>query len=667
MRSHQHQVTLMVVILLILLTACAPTTSQPEAQATEVTTGPSATSTPQAPTVTATTPPSATPTVEPSATPSPLPTSTPTPAESSIKEIFDNISPSVAFIETEDGTGSGVLIEEGYLVTNAHVVWPYNEVRVVFPDGTEFADAHVQFWDMMLDLAVIGPLDTTITPVEIDTDPELEIASDVYLIGYPGEAEEFPSPTISRGLISRLRKWEPLDATYIQTDATVAGGQSGGVLVSKEGKVVGISGFFFVESFALVLSASDVTPRVEDMIAGEDVDGLGDRTMPTEGGKTSHGFKLANEREHRAFVITEPKDTIVEIEARSQNDVFIGVMDTTGTTYEFVDNGTIGSESVEFTIETEAPHFVILAQRDEEAGYALVISSHELIPLDDPDDGRMISIGETIAANIDYIFDVDYFTIHLPKDAIIEITVNSIFIDPIVSASYPGASEYEILSDDDSGGGLFDTDARLIYKAPHSGQYFITVVDSLNALIGGYHLSVAEAPPDATPAAPSIEPTPSLVQVESDYGLMAVYQSEQYPFSIQYPATWEEQDLQVENYTAVFANEEGGLFVIAEEDTVALGLGRMSLKDYTDLIISSVKSRTPGYTLESRKPTIVDGARFAEILEFSAFDGEFYTTRFIYIHESRIAFSATYVATTELYEKLQPMIEYSFDTFTVTE
>jgi S1-C subfamily serine protease len=65
----------------------------------------------------------------------------------------------VAFIETPSGSGSGVLIEGGYVVTNAHVVWPFDEVRVVFPNGADFTAAPVKSIDVLGDLAVIGPID----------------------------------------------------------------------------------------------------------------------------------------------------------------------------------------------------------------------------------------------------------------------------------------------------------------------------------------------------------------------------------------------------------------------------------------------------------------------------------------------------------------------------
>jgi len=58
--------------------------------------------------------------------------------------------------------------EGGYVLTNAHVVWPLQDVRVVFLDGSEHLDAPVLKWDLMGNLAVIGSLDTDIPPLTLE-------------------------------------------------------------------------------------------------------------------------------------------------------------------------------------------------------------------------------------------------------------------------------------------------------------------------------------------------------------------------------------------------------------------------------------------------------------------------------------------------------------------
>jgi S1-C subfamily serine protease len=461
------------------------------------------------PTFTPTSTPTNTPTHTPTFTPTPTstptatPTPTPTPTPLSAADIFALVSPSMAFIETPVGSGSGVLIEDGYVVTNAHVVWPFQEVRVVFPDGSEHLNAPVLNWDLLGDLAVIGPLETSIKPMALVDGEDLIIGSDTFLIGYPGEVEQFPQPTFTRGLISRLREWEPTEITYFQTDALIAGGQSGGVLLSKEGEVIGISGLSFTEAgFGLVASVADVLPRIRRLIAGEDVANLGDRRLLLEKGELGHEVTLQNVWDQQAYVINESAGTVVEIKLEGEDNGGFGITDLFGNTLTFADEGYTGVETGSATTEIAAPYFVVLFQSSETPGEFKVSGNIELVPFDDRDDGSVVTVDQTLFGSIDFPFDTDYFEIDLDADDTINIAVDSLLIDPIVSVDYVGAKEEEVVSDDDSGGGLFGTNAELTYRAPHSGHFFIAVQGSYRSDTGGYLLTVAPAPPGAIPATP---------------------------------------------------------------------------------------------------------------------------------------------------------------------
>ena len=106
----------------------------------------------------------------PKSTPTPEPTATAEPvadASLSAAEVYARVAPSIVFIETPSGTGSGVLIDDGYIVTNQHVVWPYESVWATFPDGARYEDVPVVGWDALSDLAVLGPVDTSVAPTEL--------------------------------------------------------------------------------------------------------------------------------------------------------------------------------------------------------------------------------------------------------------------------------------------------------------------------------------------------------------------------------------------------------------------------------------------------------------------------------------------------------------------
>ncbi len=184
-------------------------------------------------------------------------------------QIFQKVSPAIAYVQTEEANGSGVLFEGRYVVTNRHLVYPFDSARVVFPNGAEFDEVTVMGWDLEADLAVLGPIEIATEPLPLIDGESTPIGADMYLIGYPAEFESFPQPTIVKGILSRLRQSESGRITYFQTDASIAGGQSGGALVSDTGAVIGIGGSSIADgNFALVASSADLLPRIRQIIAG---------------------------------------------------------------------------------------------------------------------------------------------------------------------------------------------------------------------------------------------------------------------------------------------------------------------------------------------------------------------------------------------------------------
>ncbi len=414
---------------------------------------------------------------------------TPRTAHLTPAEIFDRVSPAIAFIETGMSTGSGILIEGGYVVTNAHVVWPYEAARVVLPDGSEFTAVPLRGWDLLADIAVLGPVDAAADAVALVDGEDLPIGSEVFLLGYPGEVEAFPKPTLSRGLLSRYREWEVLGITYLQTDAVAAGGQSGGALLSSMGEVIGMSGFNFTEGdFGLVASATDIHPRIEELIAGRDPSGLAARHVPLSGGERRYEVELANLWDEGIYVINEPMGAEVLIEWRGANDGALEVFDSSGVSILEVDDGYSGTEIGSITVDRYGPLFLRVFQFDEARGAFVLTSSHSVAPLYDPDDGQWVEVGQTLVGSVDAPGDIDYFMIALSAGERIEVTVSSILIDTTLIIDYEGAEDIEV--DDDGGGGLFGTDSALVYRAPHAGTYFMVVGDLDLSGPGGYILTI---------------------------------------------------------------------------------------------------------------------------------------------------------------------------------
>ena len=161
-------------------------------------------------------------------------------------------------------------------MTNAHNVWPSDSVQATFPDGTIIRNVPLVGWDLLTDLAVLGPVNVSIQPLILAESAKPAIGSEVLTIGYPGSPGDPPQPTLGRSIVSRLREWDETGLTYIQIDATLEGGQSGGALISSTGDIIGITGYTIGEaSHGLALASSDLTSRIRSLISGNDPSGIG--------------------------------------------------------------------------------------------------------------------------------------------------------------------------------------------------------------------------------------------------------------------------------------------------------------------------------------------------------------------------------------------------------
>jgi serine protease Do len=136
--------------------------------------------------------------------------------------------------------GSGFIIrEDGYVVTNAHVIGDAERIQIRLTDGRRF-DARVVGQDERVDLALLK-IDATGLPVAALGDSNrTRVGEFVLALGHPFGLEQ----TVSFGIVSR--KGAPLQVAspafeFIQTDAAVNPGNSGGPLVNMAGEVVGIN------------------------------------------------------------------------------------------------------------------------------------------------------------------------------------------------------------------------------------------------------------------------------------------------------------------------------------------------------------------------------------------------------------------------------------------
>lgn len=209
-------------------------------------------------------------------------TASSTSTANSTSEIVKKTADSVVEISTESvvtgsfaqqyvqqGAGSGVIIsQDGYILTNNHVINGANSVKVRLRDGTEY-DATIIGSDSDNDIALLKVSATGLSPATFGDSNSLAVGDYVVAIGNPlGEL----GGTVTDGIISALARKvtiEDTQMTLLQTNAQVNPGNSGGGLFNANGELVGIvnakQSATEVEGIAFAIPINNVLDILSDL------------------------------------------------------------------------------------------------------------------------------------------------------------------------------------------------------------------------------------------------------------------------------------------------------------------------------------------------------------------------------------------------------------------
>jgi S1-C subfamily serine protease len=183
------------------------------------------------------------------------------PADEPVAQVSSQVGPSVVQVnvevtqntpfgpQSEEGIGSGVIYrDDGYIVTNNHVVEGATELNVAFADGTT-EPAQVVGRDPRTEMAVIRVDRNDLPAARFNEDEDLVVGQLAVAIGSPSGFES----TVTAGVISGIGREFPAEFTggdpaatsaltdLIQTDAAISPGNSGGALADRDGEVIGIN------------------------------------------------------------------------------------------------------------------------------------------------------------------------------------------------------------------------------------------------------------------------------------------------------------------------------------------------------------------------------------------------------------------------------------------
>jgi serine protease Do len=184
-----------------------------------------------------------------------------------LSELYEKVSPAIVVIYTseknlapaknnttqmvtQEGLGSGFMISDRLIVTAAHVVTVPEKINVLFPDGDVIRGSVVSIYKSA-DIALIKLFRPRFNPVTVSfgNSDDLKIGERIFVVGAPFGL----NASLSSGYVSNFRKnnqdKNPFTSTeFIQTDAAINTGNSGGPMFNLRGEVVGIVSHILTQS-----------------------------------------------------------------------------------------------------------------------------------------------------------------------------------------------------------------------------------------------------------------------------------------------------------------------------------------------------------------------------------------------------------------------------------
>lgn len=189
----------------------------------------------------------------------------------SIVEIFTYNSEEDYKAGRYTGSGSGVVLnEDGYIVTNAHVLRADGFHSISTSDGSIY-EAEIVGRDVKTDIAVIKVSGANFVPATFGNSDNAVVGEQVIAIGNPVNL----SFTVTDGIISAVKRKIRSDETTfemecIQTNADISPGNSGGALINLRGEVIGITSSKYVnssyEGLGFAITVNEALPIIEELI-----------------------------------------------------------------------------------------------------------------------------------------------------------------------------------------------------------------------------------------------------------------------------------------------------------------------------------------------------------------------------------------------------------------
>ena len=566
--------------------------------------------------------------------------------------VLKKLTPSMVTIQFRGAdSGSGFLVDGNYIVTAAHVVWGLPAIDVVFEDGTLHENVPIAAYDYFADLAFLGPIETSMPPVEFAEIGSLTVEDTTFIVGYPIFSRGLQ--IIQGELLSPL-EWPEADSEYINSTGEVERGMSGGPITNGGGEVIGVL-VRRVTRGVRGPSSDTVQDRLGKLVRNEDITVLGSRKLPNVGdGSREHQFVLRDRWDTATFVLEGTNHTL---EFDSYRDVVYGFFNTNGTgafkpEFRTVQEGLTGRCCL------TGPGFIEVRQRFDIERRVTLKSTAPLVRRNDPDDGRQLRIGETVAGAIDSPGDVDRYAIYISRGENIAIRLSSLN-RLSVTIDHAEAPPYEV------GSGEVDFD-EIKYRAPVDATYTVAVqihpADFGHPL--GYTLTALKSWMESDPSDNSAvlhSPVSKVLRHKFNHMIPTI--------QIDYPANITGGDREV-IAAELFEQDRWGRTVTLEKRDLSHHRQQpdeeLSVDDYME---RSVLSGTFPYKGEKviTARRVVETPSGAPVLieDFEVDNGGMKGVRLAYIHEGETGLMAIFYAPGEVFDEWRPVVDYCIGTFSI--
>jgi serine protease Do len=190
-----------------------------------------------------------------------------------LEEVVALVKPSVVYLQGSKKSGTGFLVTNtGLIATNAHVAREEESLRTRLSGGVELI-ADVAYVDDNLDIALLKVEGANFPHLELAETATVRQGQEVLAVGNPGQAMLF---SVTKGIVSAIDEFPKVGpGTWIQTDAQLNPGNSGGPLVNMQGQVVGIAtarpAGGSTTGIGFALSATDLIRVLHNFYPGENV------------------------------------------------------------------------------------------------------------------------------------------------------------------------------------------------------------------------------------------------------------------------------------------------------------------------------------------------------------------------------------------------------------